>query len=566
MSLVRKFEENASEMPAPDAHESNGPPPPKKKFVYEPVRLATVTTLDELDSEVLKFQHGRLKQRYEQRLKAEQSLLDRIEQLEKRQTKDDAVLNVINRYWNQLNEDVRILLQRFDSETSDESENQNENEYTTSFLTQLATWDKDELDQKLASRVQVSTRAVAKVIQAFDRLQQRSIKITNVLEGNSDLVLNQVIKERNLELEEENRRIQSLNTSLHEQHRQASLKAKEMEEKFNSEETKADEYKNQLDDLNWEVAKLTAAKDKLEAHVHELADKAKRLQELCEVGDKRECDLPLRKLGVSEVEVLDLRKEVEELRELAANRLQELDKLHQTQKETLEELEKLRMDLRTLPDSVIMETTEYKSLQSKFSLVYNDSLEMRQTLESTENKLSKVGSCHLRTTEQMESEELLGQKKLRTELIEQEDALCQSRKEYEMLRIEFDRNLAAHELASPIGREMRHLLSSLHNHNMHLRVDTKHLRKKYKSVLQELSRIKKERNELELKLTAVLAEKHQESDDSGLDGYKEEEDLRIDPTSPMEDCSSLEQNNKIHSRYAFSFVPAFLGGKQIIVS
>lgn len=47
----------------------------------------------------------------------------RIEQLEKRQTQDDAVLNVVNRYWNQLNEDIRVLLQRFDAETADESEN-----------------------------------------------------------------------------------------------------------------------------------------------------------------------------------------------------------------------------------------------------------------------------------------------------------------------------------------------------------------------------------------------------------------------------------------------------------
>lgn len=47
----------------------------------------------------------------------------RIEQLEKRQTQDDAVLNVVNRYWNQLNEDIRVLLQRFDAETADEAEN-----------------------------------------------------------------------------------------------------------------------------------------------------------------------------------------------------------------------------------------------------------------------------------------------------------------------------------------------------------------------------------------------------------------------------------------------------------
>lgn len=119
------------------------------------------------------------------------------------------MLNVVNRYWNQLNEDIRILLQRFDAETADESENKSiiivlgslvrwigvylyvyivldENEATTSFLMQLSTWDKEELNDKLANRVQVSRRAVAKVIQAFDRLMQRNEKITLALKGELD--------------------------------------------------------------------------------------------------------------------------------------------------------------------------------------------------------------------------------------------------------------------------------------------------------------------------------------------------------------------------------------------
>lgn len=58
-----------------------------------------------------------------------------------------------------------------------------ESEVTTSFLVQLSTWDKEELDEKLANRVQVSKRAVAKVIQAFDRLMQRNEKITLALKG-----------------------------------------------------------------------------------------------------------------------------------------------------------------------------------------------------------------------------------------------------------------------------------------------------------------------------------------------------------------------------------------------
>lgn len=61
-----------------------------------------------------------------------------------------------------------------------------EGEATTSFLLQLSTWDKEELDDKLANRVQVSKRAVAKVIQAFDRLMQRNEKITLALKGELD--------------------------------------------------------------------------------------------------------------------------------------------------------------------------------------------------------------------------------------------------------------------------------------------------------------------------------------------------------------------------------------------
>lgn len=48
---------------------------------------------------------------------------------------------------------------------------------------QLSTWDKQELEEQLAHRVQVSKRAVAKILQAFDRLQQRNEKVSRALNG-----------------------------------------------------------------------------------------------------------------------------------------------------------------------------------------------------------------------------------------------------------------------------------------------------------------------------------------------------------------------------------------------
>jgi len=44
-----------------------------------------------------------------------------------------------------------------------------------------------------------------------------------------------------------------------------------------------------------------------------------------------------------------------------------------------------------------------------------------------------------------QGDELSNQKKLRTEVIQLEDALSQVRKAYEMLRIEFEQTLAANE-------------------------------------------------------------------------------------------------------------------------
>merc|ERR1711878_250820 len=150
------------------------------------LQLGGVANLDELEVKTLKFQNQKLGLRLTQRLAIEEELRGRIDQLEKRQTQDDAVINVIHRYWNQLNEDMRILLQRFDAETGDEEEKNEESEATTSFLTQLASWHKQELDEKLASRVQVSQRAVGKIIQVFDHVIQRNERLSKAIRGDAE--------------------------------------------------------------------------------------------------------------------------------------------------------------------------------------------------------------------------------------------------------------------------------------------------------------------------------------------------------------------------------------------
>jgi len=56
-----------------------------------------------MDIKVLQFQNRKLSERIEQRRRLEEDLRKRIEQLEQRQTTDDDVLCIVNRYWNQVN-------------------------------------------------------------------------------------------------------------------------------------------------------------------------------------------------------------------------------------------------------------------------------------------------------------------------------------------------------------------------------------------------------------------------------------------------------------------------------
>lgn len=241
---------------------------------------------------------------------------------------------------------------------------------TTSFLTQLSTWDKEELEDKLANRVQVSTRAVAKVVQVIDRLMQRNEKFTMILKGQSDddslsvPDIESTLKQSQIEIMAENKNLQCLNTSLHEKYHTISLKLKELQDKLTGKETEAAELNNQIDDLQYELEKVRLRNDKLENHLAEAIEKLKALHQMH--GDQTAIKANASSsnavapnaasktsstttTSVATQHLEDLQKEVEELRELANNRLQELDKLHQTHRETLKEVEKLKMDVSTYP-------------------------------------------------------------------------------------------------------------------------------------------------------------------------------------------------------------------------
>ncbi|XP_024141014.1 E3 ubiquitin-protein ligase BRE1B [Oryzias melastigma] len=579
------------------------PGPPEKKSkkeekttttLIEPIRIAGVSSTEEMDMKVIQFKNKKLCERLEQRQAMEDELREKIEKLEKRQATDDTTLLIVNRYWSQLEESVRLLRKRIEpeqpapapptapvtdpgavddsglrlssprsegpappvpeiqseSEPMDQQQveerqekNQEEqqpplpagseelvtptepapesktdssppppplSENAKGFLAVLEQSTEEELSLHLQDRMQFSKDAIAQLVCVFDRLHSRIDSMCRAAqaadENHPDIIQNRTLLE-------ENTRLHELSTFLHGRHHKMSMEYNELVDKMTSAETKVSEMETTVEDLQWDIEKLRNREQKLNKHLAEAMEQLK--SGYSSSGSSGALVGGQITLNIQKFESLNA--ELEHNQELANSRMAELEKLQVELQEAVRESEKLKMDLRNIPEEVVKETLEYKCLQSQFSLLYNESLGVKTQLDEARALLLTAKNAHLRQIEHMESDELSLQKKLRTEVIQLEDTLAQVRKEYEMLRIEFEQNLAANEQAGPINREMRHLISSLQNHNLQLKGDVQRYKRKLRETQMEINKLRCQSGE-----TGVLILEEAPSD--GMEVKKEEDD------------------------------------------
>ncbi|XP_077840088.1 E3 ubiquitin-protein ligase BRE1B isoform X8 [Macaca mulatta] len=433
-----------------------------------------------MDLKVLQFKNKKLAERLEQRQACEDELRERIEKLEKRQATDDATLLIVNRYWAQLDETVEALLRCHEGQgelsSAPEAPGTQEgptcdgtplpepgtselreplplqlrpplSEPALAFVVALGASSSEEVELELQGRMEFSKAAVSHVVEASDRLQRRVEELCQRVYSRGDSEpLSEVARARTRELGRENRRLQDLATQLQEKHHRISLEYSELQDKVTSAETKVLEMETTVEDLQWDIEKLRKREQKLNKH---LAEALEQLNSGYYVSGSSS--------GFQGGQIT---------------------------------LSMQKVALRSLPEEVVRETGEYRMLQAQFSLLYNESLQVKTQLDEARGLLLATKNSHLRHIEHMESDELGLQKKLRTEVIQLEDTLAQVRKEYEMLRIEFEQNLAANEQAGPINREMRHLISSLQNHNHQLKGDAQRYKRKLREVQAEIGKLR----------------------------------------------------------------------------
>ncbi|XP_040176920.1 E3 ubiquitin-protein ligase BRE1A [Rana temporaria] len=502
------------------AGDTSSGPPEKKAAVedsgttVETIKLGGVSSTEEQDLRTLQVKNKKLAGMLDQRQAIEDELRDRIETLEKRQATDDASLLIINRYWSQFDENIRILLGRYDldqdlgeflterkalsipepepdsdsnSERKDIERAEGISDQPLSFLATLASSSSEEIESQLQERVESSRRAVARIVSVYDRLHTRLDQLSSKLESTEPSQIEEAVKEIDSLLSNENVRLQEVCSRLQEKQQNMTQEFTQLQSRLENAESRVSHLDGLIEDLQWDIDKVRKREQRLNRHLSEVLERVNsKGYKVYGAGSS----LYGGTITINSKKFEEMTNEVDMNKELAVNRLQELDKIKQDLHEVTSENKDLQEQLSRSVEDNVRVSPEYRCMQSQFSVLYNESLQLKAQLDEARSLLHGTRGNHQRQLELIERDEVALQKKVRTEVIQLEDTLAQVRKEYEMLRIEFEQTLAANEQAGPINREMRHLISSLQNHNHQLKGEVQRYKRRLREIQNEINKVR----------------------------------------------------------------------------
>nr|CDS31993.1 E3 ubiquitin protein ligase Bre1 [Hymenolepis microstoma] len=498
---------------------------PKRPFLSgsELVLFRSVRSLEELDKRTLQLQNKKLYEALSEKRSAISDLRQRIEQLENRQAKDDALLCVVNRYWNQLDEDCLILLQRcevdIDEKISDSAD---------SFLKQLASWEKEEVPEKLQQRVHFSKRIIARLLTSIERLVAHQSHLRSMLlekakasasqtdetkmvdekanvppsgcgGSNSSGKIILALREEVSLLSAENARLQNLSTGMHAKHRQQSLHVRELQDRCQANSDSADEWKAKYEDLEYKLQQSTSQLSILDHRLYDAQQAKKALEEELaafkgtssspgEGSEDTSSGLP----GMTKSKYNDILCELEEQRELASNRLTELEHLQRQHEEKVAECAKLSMQVNDPSEELIQESPLFRSLKVQFNILYSEIKTLRTQLDESRAIIQTVRNAHLKQVEEMEANETAILSQMKSEMMSQEELYAKLRRQFDDVEADLKQVMAHNEQVIPISSEMRSLINTLQLQNKQLKNEVYRFRRKSKEAANNYQQIAQE--------------------------------------------------------------------------
>lgn len=228
--------------------------------------------------------------------------------------------------------------------------------------------------------------------------------------------------------------------------------------------------------------------------------------------------------------------------ELAKNRLTELEELNEKYKEASLQIDKLQYEAQCIPRETITSSSEYKTLQSHFSVLYNEATQLKTQLVETRQLIFQMKNNHLQQIERMESEEIRIQRELRTNIIDLESCLSQARVQIEELRRENDRLDKANEATLKLDTELK---KSLNNYKIQTAQKNNDLQRLKRKVEEMKKNENHQNNDSDCKNTNHVTNNNGENLSNSVSNHSTSNNANK-PTNNNSSSSSLTNNSLNH--------------------
>lgn len=147
-------------------------------------------------------------------------------------------------------------------------------------------------------------------------------------------------------------------------------------------------------------------------------------------------------------------------KELADSRLRELKDINEQYADALLKIQKLENETKFLSKEIVIESAEYKTLQSHFSVLYNEATQLKTQLLESRTLMLEMKKTHLLQIERMSLDDQKLQKELRSQIVELEKNYAQAKTQMSMYQLEFDTVHKANDQTVKLDEELKKSLQS----------------------------------------------------------------------------------------------------------
>ncbi|VDM60593.1 unnamed protein product [Angiostrongylus costaricensis] len=484
----------------------------KRRLVaFETVRLLSVTGVNDIDDKKAKVQAYKLSEALRHKNKQLKTKEREIERLRQRQITDENTSCTINRHWNNLDEQLRLIaLRGASSEEVEELLECNDEAVSGDFLDEIVQMEGVQGEHVYDKRVQqrpnatiytfFSVRLFEKVMMQLarksDHYRAFSKKLISIFDASTlssedrDEALHGVVAE-NERLAEETSRLQRETNRAQQKYARSSLKLKECEDQIAQLTTRNEELARELEEAKFDLDKAQRQVNKLDYKLYTLV---KDNSANCEIRPTRLLNGLSNGGGMSDSQLDELRAESELNAELAGKRLQEIHELNERIQKFVEDTVRMEYSIlfsrRIVPQLKLCKVQNTKiwssSIQSlsmnaeglgKFN---NSFVKLKSDYEAVTEERDLLRQEMLQKVEDMKADEHQSMRKMRSLCEQITRDLNQMKTESDMLRMEFEQSLAAHSKQDAKQQDIKVLFGTLKTQNYQLNSDVAKYRKKWK--------------------------------------------------------------------------------------